>query len=333
VDFCSWVLLCIVRVASRVGPVEVPRYLTVFLVAGTALLLVCILAKRRRSAAVAAGIAALLVVLPSPVERMVRDRGLEGRMCAVFLDVGQGDATYFRAPDGTGFLVDAGPAHPNLGRDAPLPRFLRAWGVDALDSVIVSHPHADHYGGLSDLLREGVKVERVFTGATPDDPGADEGWADLLLALGEAGARVTTVRGCGDLDGLGVDAEVLYPCEGAPEGDANDRSLVTRLCHGGTCILMTGDIGAEVENHLVSTAPHELGCNVLKVPHHGSKHSSSPGFLRAVSSEVAVVSSREGNVHGFPHEDVLGRLGTAGITVRRIDREGGWMFVGRDTGK
>ena len=120
----------------------------------------------------------------------------------------------------------------------------------------------------------------------------------------------------------GVKGEVLWPADLSPVNEAsNDDSLVLRLNDGGVRLLLPGDIQKEVEQQLV--AEHsELAADFLKLPHHGSKTSSTPDFVAAVAPKVAVVSAGEANPFGHPAVSTVERYAHAGVRVLRTDRDG-----------
>jgi competence protein ComEC len=216
-----------------------------------------------------------------------------------------------------------------------LPSFLEAWGVSRVDRVFLSHPHADHYGGLSDLLGADVPVSELVLGVPEDDPGADPGFRDLVDGLRRAGTRVRPPPACGPLHVEGLDAVLVHPCGGDIDDariDVNDRSAVMAFRHGRVCILFTGDIGSAVEADVAARVPFD--CTVLKVPHHGSRGSSSLPLLSVPGLEWAVVSARRGNRHGLPHREALARIRSAGLGILRVDLDGGWTVVtdGRSLG-
>jgi competence protein ComEC len=119
---------------------------------------------------------------------------------------------------------------------------------------------------------------------------------------------------------------------GVPPGfSANDASLVVRLSYAGRCILLVGDIGEEGESDLLDrrSAGIDLGCDVLKMPHHGSRYASGEAFLDAVSPSLAVASAGKYNRFGLPSPITLERYGRRGVWVLRTDRDGAVsVFVG-----
>ncbi len=245
-----------------------------------------------------------------------------------FIDVGQGDAAVIEVPGGEVWLVDAGGLpfvaadEPDPRRAAALPgeravaRYLAHRRIDHIDVAVLSHPHPDHVAGLRAVAEE-VSIGEVWVAR-----GADYGdWLD------DIGAEVVHPR-LGDARRAGGAAlEVLAPRYEAdvaavdPVFSVNDNSLVVRVRFGGRRVLFAGDLEAEGEALLASAAA-DLRADVVKVPHHGSRTSSTPAFVRATSPAVAVVSCGVANRFGFPAPEVVARWRAAGARVLRTDQRG-----------
>ncbi|MDX1531240.1 MAG: DNA internalization-related competence protein ComEC/Rec2, partial [Rhodothermales bacterium] len=241
---------------------------------------------RWRAVGLALGLAALGVWLP------VLHGDARPALEVWFLDVGQGDAALVRLPNGRHLLVDAGlrDAYRDAGARTVLPH-LRYLGVDRLDAVVVTHPHADHNGGVPAVLR-GVDVAQVVHNGHNS---ASAPHAEAVRLAAERGTRVRTVA-AGDTLGLdpSVRIRVLHP--GAPPhpaAPANAGSVVLHVAYGRTSFLFTGDLEAEGEAALLRRYPSLLKSTVVKVGHHGSRTSSTPGFVAATAPEVAVVPVAE----------------------------------------
>ncbi len=257
----------------------------------------------RRHVVVAITVTTLALTL---VERPV------GTLVVTFLDVGQGDATLVEWPDGRAWLIDGGP--PGKGVLAAL----RRRGITRLDTVFVSHSHPDHYGGLIPVFQE-MPVGTVRA-PRPPVPGEDA-YATLL-----ASTRAAQVFGGAGTSG-GPSLTLLHPLLGFdPRGNVNDESLVVRLAFGARRFLFPGDIEANAEAALVAslppveTAQSPLRADVLKVPHHGSRTSSSAALLAAVAPSIAVIGVGAGNPYGHPNPGVLARY--RGVQVWRTDLDG-----------
>ncbi|WP_243337278.1 DNA internalization-related competence protein ComEC/Rec2 [Anaeromyxobacter soli] len=260
----------------------------------------------RRLAAALAAVAALL----APAHLRAAAAEARGGLEVLFLSVGQGDAALLRLPDGSAVLVDAGGA-PDGGADpgardvVPL---LRDLGVTRLAAVFVSHPHPDHALGLA-AVAGAFPIDLVFSNGAP----AEGEVARVLAAL----APVPLAPGDG-WERAGVRFDVLG---GDREGlGANDASVVLRVGYGTTAFLFPGDV--EHAGEAAALSRGGLRADVVKVPHHGSRTSSSEAFVRAVRPALAVVSLGRDNRFGFPHAEAVERWRAAGAAVLRTDEEG-----------
>jgi competence protein ComEC len=258
---------------------------------------------RRRLAAVLG--AGLCLLLPGPL-RAAAARA-RGGLEVTFLSVGHGDAALLRLPDGAAVLVDGG-GSPSGGADPGardvLP-LLRDLGVRRLAAIFVSHPHPDHVLGLA-AVAAAIPAEEVFSGGDRGEGDARETLEALhprSLVPGDRWERAG-VR----FDVLGGPREALA---------SNDASLVLRVSYGATSFLLTGDL--EEEGEAAAVARGGLAADVVKVPHHGSRRSSTPAFVAAVRPRLAVCSVGAGNRYGFPHEEAVARWRAAGALVLRTD--------------
>lgn len=229
-----------------------------------------------------------------------------GEAWVTALDVGQGLAVIVRTASRT-LLYDAGPAFgtdSDAGLRVVVPA-LQAAGVSRLDKMVITHEDSDHLGGALSVL-ESMPVDAFASSLPQGHP---------LHAL--AG----TVRRCRAGEGWqwdGVRFEFLHPAEMMPK--RNDRSCVLRIAAAGGSMLLTGDIERAAEEQLVrmGTAKSE----VLLVPHHGSRSSSTAAFIEAVSPRFAVVPVGYRNRFNHPARDVVQRYEDAGVELLRTDRHG-----------
>jgi competence protein ComEC len=225
-----------------------------------------------------------------------------------FIDVGQGDAILIDKGD-TDILVDGGPTSAN-----PL-AYLQSQGIADIDLLVATHPHADHIGGLADVLAQYQVSEIWVNGDTADS----QVYADFAAAVAAESATVREItRGWAtQMDGL--DIAVLNPSQ--LTGDPNGDSVVFRLTCGEVSVLLAGDATSDSEASMLATGL-TLDSDVLKVGHHGSSTSTSAVFLAAVTPKDAVISVGAGNTYGHPHQETLDRLAAGGATVYRTDQVG-----------
>lgn len=240
-----------------------------------------------------------------------------------FFDVGQGDAALLEFPQGN-LLIDTGPFDEEYDAASwVLLPFFRRSGIRELDAVVITHPHADHLGGLPALLRE-IKIKKVFVCGVETNASLEqlcEKLADSLrvpfLAL-RAGDRLA--------DFAPARVWALHPRrDEAGFHRLNDASVVVKVVFGQHTFLFSGDAEFESESHLLQTA-HVLDSDILKVGHHGSITSSLRQFLDAVSPQWAVASVGRWNRFGHPDPEVIARYDSLAIPFLRTDQNGAVIF-------
>ncbi len=240
-------------------------------------------------------------------------------LCVNYIDVGLGDAMLVEAPGGMRFLIDGGGFYMSdfdTGKSVIAP-ILLSKKIRTLDQVINTHPHEDHLGGLIHILRH-FRVNGFASGGPIEERPQYRRLAEILKERGIPAACLAR----GDsltLDG-GLALSVLHPQQGIFIDDLNDSSLVLKMTFAEKSFLFTGDIGEDTERSLVlSGAP--LRSSVLKVPHHGSRHSSNIHFIRAVQPQVAVLSVGPG-IKGIPSDEAIERYRALSVPLYRTDRDG-----------
>lgn len=241
-----------------------------------------------------------------------------------FFSVGQGESTLVTFPDGRRMLVDGGGSPHQGGMDVGrqlLAPALWSMGVDRLDMVVLTHPHPDHIKGLISLAETFPIGEFWESGVAA--PVGDHAELRAILAARRVPLRRVTSSSAPIAIG-DVRIHPLAPVSRPPRAswnDQNDDSIVFRLTYGKFSMLFTGDIGRDVEEQLLSE-PVKIRCTVLKVPHHGSRHSSSPSFLDAAAPRLALISAGVRNSFGLPSPETVLRLRERGVSVFRTDLDG-----------
>jgi competence protein ComEC len=287
------------------------------------------LAQKRRTGAVCA-MAALVLCLAAPFidpPPFPRDK-----LTVDFLDVGQGDATLLTFPNGAHWLIDAGGStstHYNVGERIVVP-VLRSLGATQIDKLILTHPDRDHVGGVPAVLRA-LEVDEIWENGQGEAEGADERYHRSLGIAKERGILLKrTPAICGDLEVAGVRVSVIHPCFPRQSYDPtlsfNDNSIVIQVTYGMVSLLLPGDIEKETET-ILTERRRLFPVDVLKLPHHGSKTSSSVGFLDATMPKVGVASLGLFNPYGLPHRRVQRRLAERKTSLKRTDRHGAVRFV------
>lgn len=234
------------------------------------------------------------------------------------LDVGQGDSLLIISPMGKAVLIDAGP--PEAGDTVV--SALRREGVHELSLVVATHPHADHIGGMVDVLEafpvklflDSGQVHPTRTVARMLETIREKGIAFLIA---EAGQEFELEEG--------ITLHVLAPMKPPithTRGDVlNANSIVLLLTDGSFSMLFTGDSERETERRLLQAYP-SLSAQVLKVAHHGSRYATQQSFLERLRPEIAVISCGAGNRYGHPAQQTLDRLRAVVRAIYRTDIHG-----------
>jgi len=226
-----------------------------------------------------------------------------------FIDVGQGDAVLIQTTEGH-VLIDGGDNH--MGEHVV--QYLRNAGVREISYVIATHPHADHIGGLIDVLR----TFPVGTLIMPPVAHTTRTFERFLDAIEENNIPLKEPI-AGSTFSVGDAVFTIIAPNSSGHSNLNNYSVSLRMALGETSFIFTGDAEVQSETEMI-LAGHILSSDVLHVGHHGSSTSTTQAFFEAVDPAIAVIQLGRDNTYGHPHREVRERL--ADVRVYRTDEHG-----------
>ncbi len=238
-----------------------------------------------------------LLILPIPVASQIT---------VDFIDVGQGDAILIHS-DEIAILIDGGTK--NMGRTKVVPH-IQSLDIRRLDMVVMTHPHADHIGGLIPVLEQ-IPVNSIYADGQVH---TSKTYEELLMLIEKLEIPFLLAR-----EGMKLEVPepysltVLHPSDPFLSG-LNNNSVVLFLEAEGFKFLFTGDIEKEAESQILSLE-QGLKVDVLKVAHHGSNTSSTEDFIKGVNPRIAVIMAGKNNVYDHPHSETLHRLSAKGTDI------------------
>jgi beta-lactamase superfamily II metal-dependent hydrolase len=229
------------------------------------------------------------------------------------IDIGQGDAILLTR--GThDMLVDAG----EIGKGDDVEKYVRSKGVTSFDYVVATHPHSDHIGGMSVILKDFTIRHFIGNGEIH----TTKTYTDMLKTINDKNIPFQVVKR-GDIINFapGINITVLNPGKTYLTTDPiNQNSIVLRVVDGKTTFLLTGDAGIQAENDMLKDGEN-LRADVLKVGHHGSRTATSQPFVDAVKPTSSIISVGTNNTYGLPDEEPVARL-NAVSHIYRTDYNG-----------
>lgn len=235
-----------------------------------------------------------------------------------FIDVGQGDSILIQTDTGKSVLIDGG----DRSEGSTVVKYLKRAGVKQIDLMVSTHPHADHIGGLDDVL-QAFSVKQVLDAGIPYSSSTFEEYLELIM---KKKIPFDTPETAKEYNVDGVLFKILGPKR--VHDETNDNSVVVKMIFDEFSALFTGDLEGEGEKDLILT---NLNSTLLKVGHHGSKTSTGDLFLVKVKPQLAVISVGKGNKYDHPANETLKKLNQQGISIYRTDEQG--TIVVSTTGK
>ncbi len=235
------------------------------------------------------------------------------------LDVGQADCILIQGPEKV-LVIDGGES----GDASTIIQYLQKQGVERIDYYLNTHPHSDHYGGITQVM-QAIPTGEFFHHPVPEEhTPTTRSYQKLIQYLLDSKTK-TTVLDPGDTLDLGGGAvlTILAPLEGYE--DMNNNSLVGRLTFGERAFLFTGDAEKKSEKAILESGV-ELSADVYSIPHHGSNTGMTQKFLDQVKPQYATISVGKDNDYGHPHRDTIQRLSEGEVPCLRTDLLGNIVF-------
>jgi len=236
-----------------------------------------------------------------------------------YLDVGQGDSEFLELPNGQTMLIDAGVQE----RGAGIVSYIKGLGYNKIDYIICTHPHADHIGGMTEVVNSFAIGKIYMPRTSSSDTPTTKVYKNLLSAIKNKGLKINTAKsGVTVVDTGSLSIKMIAP-NGTNYGDLNQYSAVLMLQYGNIKFLFMGDAGNVSENEITAN----VKADVIKVGHHGSKTSTGASFIKKVSPKYAIIEVGKGNSYGHPTAQCLKRLQSVGAKVYRTDEYGTIIFT------
>ena len=246
-----------------------------------------------------------------------------GKLTVQMLNVGQGDAILVQTGEQT-ILIDTS----DLDEQDKLKKELDKAGVKRIDKLILTHPHADHIGGMDVMLKD-FQVAEVYDNGMPS---TSKVYLRYMKALKNQKIPRHGLKAGDELElGNGAKFKVLAPAEelvkkGTQKGyehDPNNESVVGQLIFGDFRMMFTGDAEASEEKSILAASNQaQLRSQVLKSGHHGSKTSSSKEWLRALQPEAVLISCGQNNDYGHPHKETMKKYRDMKLKIYETDKNG-----------
>lgn len=223
-----------------------------------------------------------------------------------YIDVDQGDAILIQFND-KNLLIDSGPENKRALS------YLKKQNVKKLDYVVATHPHDDHIGSMSSIIKS-FSVGRFYA---PKVTSNTDAFKDMVSALNQKQLKISPVTSETKLD-LSKDLYCYIIPPSTNYDNLNNYSLVIKLAYGNTSFLFSGDAEVLREEEILSKG-YNINADVIKIGHHGSKSSTSQKYLDEVNPKAAIISCGKGNDYGHPHKETLLKLKEKGIITFRTD--------------
>lgn len=236
-----------------------------------------------------------------------------------FIDVGQADCTLIKISDDENILIDGG----NNADGDYLVEYLKSLGVEHIDTIVATHPHEDHIGGL-DTIIDNIPSDKIYMPYINEkDIPTTKTYKDFLESVYNNELIVCEAKNNDYIyDIENIKMQIISP-DSIETGDLNDYSIVTKLDFYNNSFLFTGDASIKINNEIMKNYDSSfLDIDVLKVGHHGSRTATDDKWLKTLTPEYGIIMCEEGNEYGHPHKEILDLLSYNNVNVLRTDIDG-----------
>lgn len=227
-----------------------------------------------------------------------------------FIDVSQGDSIFIELPNNQTMLIDAGEKDKGL----VVSNYIKNSGYKSINYLIGTHPHSDHIGGMSEIIKT-FNIEKIYM---PKALSTSKTYENLLSTIANKGLKITTAKsGLNIINDNNLKINIIAPNKTEYES-LNNYSAVIKIEYINKSFLFMGDAESISENEIT----YPLKADVIKVGHHGSRTSSSKAFLNKVNPEYAIIMVGKDNDYNHPHEEIINRYTKLGTKILRTDLSG-----------
>lgn len=241
-----------------------------------------------------------------------------------FLDVGQADSILLEISDDENILIDGG----NASDAEDIINYLNYLGVTHLDSIVATHPHEDHIGGLADIM-DNIETDKIYLPYIEEKDIPTTVTYENFLESIENNEIIAIQSENGDkiYESEYATLEIISP-DDIEANDLNDYSIVTKLTYGDNSFIFTGDASSEINQQIMNSYPASyLDVDVLKVGHHGSYTATNEKWIKTLSPQHAVIMCGIGNQYGHPHNETIELLNKNNIATYRTDNDGTILMI------
>lgn len=220
-----------------------------------------------------------------------------------YLDVGQGDSIFIELPNNETMLIDAAESYQSEN----IINYLKNLNYQKIDYVIGTHPHADHIGGLKDIINT-FEIGKIYM---PKVVSTTKTYESLLMAIKDKNLKINTAKaGTSIIDTDALKINILAP-NNSTYTELNNYSVVTKITYGSTKFLFMGDAEKLSENEI----KEDVTADIIKIGHHGSNTSSSINFIKKVNAKYGIISVGLKNKYNLPKEETITNWENSGTKI------------------